>query len=323
MHSGIDSSEENYNPEEEKVFTYQVTENVERLDLWLSVQSGLSRSQVQRLIKDGYVWLDGVIKPASSSLQVGQIVEMKEPAVESLMLTPEAIPLDIIYEDSSLIMVNKQRNMVVHPSPGHLTGTLVHALLYHCKDLGSIGGTIRPGIVHRLDKDTTGMLVVAKDEATMEALSTQIRERRMERHYLALVWGGPNEDEGSIDLPIGRHPRDRQKMAVVATGRNAVTSYRVLIRDVGFSLLHIKLDTGRTHQIRVHMSHCGYPVVGDPLYQPRRNPFGLSAQALHAWKLCIDHPVTRERLCKEGALPDDFTEALHRLRFTYSLKKEN
>lgn len=292
---------------------YRVEQAGQRLDSWLAAQAGLSRSRVQKLIADGAVWVDGQTVPARFLLKQGQEVRLQLPRPQEYHLVPEDIPLDIVYEDGDIVVVNKQQGMVVHPAAGNWSGTLVHALLYHCRDMGSIAGTVRPGIVHRLDKDTSGLMVVAKNEAAMAALSEQIQQRRVERCYKALVWGGFREDEGTIELPIGRHPRERKKMAIVADGRPSRTDYRVEERFGRWTLLRLKLHTGRTHQIRVHLSRMQHPIVGDPLYGSGDNPFGLKAQALHAYRLCLKHPRSGEYLCWQSDLPEQFAKVLARL----------
>lgn len=227
---------------------------------------------------------------------------------------PEEIPLDIVYEDADLVVVNKPRGMVVHPAAGNYRGTLVNALLNHCRDLSGINRALRPGIVHRLDKDTTGLLVVAKNDTAHLDLACQIKERRVKRQYLALVHGHPPQ-EGTVDAPIGRHPVHRKKMAVEPRhGRPAVTHFRVLERYPGYALVEARLETGRTHQVRVHMAYIGHPLLGDPVYAPRRPRLGLAGQALHACTLGFRHPRTGEYLEFRAPLPRDFEEVLEHLR---------
>ena len=254
--------------------------------------------------------LDGRQPQARTSLRPGQRVSVEMPKAIPLELVPEAIPLDIIYSDSFIAVINKQRGLVVHPAAGNFSGTLVHALLHHMDDFAAIAGTVRPGIVHRLDKDTTGVMVVAKNDIAMNSLGEQIKQRSMERYYLALVWGRMREERGRIDLPIARHPRLRKRMAVQKDGREAITEYRVLAEYSRYSLLELKLQTGRTHQIRVHLSHIGHAIVGDAVYGAKPNSLGMTAQALHAARLVLNHPFSGERCTYEAALPQDFREAV-------------
>ena len=247
----------------------------------------------------------------------GDTVEITIPEPEKLNLTPENIPLDILYEDEHLIIVNKPAGMVVHPAPGHYTGTLVHALLYHCDTLAGIGGVERPGIVHRLDKDTTGAIVVAKSDRAHRDLQAQIKAKTARREYWGIVYGAFSEESGTIDLPISRHPSDRKKMAVVPLekGREAVTHWRVLERIGNYSLMQFLLQTGRTHQIRVHCTHLGHPLLGDNIYGSNRSlKVNLSGQALHARQLSLTHPVTGELIQAIAPLPAEFTKLLQVLR---------
>lgn len=250
---------------------------------------------------------------AAHRLRAGERVRIVVPPPEPATLVPQPLPLAIVYEDADLLVIDKPAGLAVHPGAGHRTGTLVHAVLAHCPDLPGIGGTQRPGIVHRLDKDTSGLLVVAKTEAALRALQAQIRARQMRREYLALVWGRL-EGEATIDAPIGRDPRHRTRMAVTPRGRRAVTGYRALETFARVTLLALRLDTGRTHQIRVHCASIGHPVVGDPTYGRRPNPWGLGRQALHAARLAFDHPSGGGPLAFTSPLPPDFAGALARLR---------
>jgi len=227
---------------------------------------------------------------------------------------PEEMDLDIYYEDRDVLVVNKPKGMVVHPAPGHSSGTLVNGLMAHCKDLSGINGVLRPGIVHRLDKDTSGLLVVAKNDESHLSLASQIKNRSVKREYQALVHGNVHLDQGTIDAPIARHPIHRKRMAVVDGGRRAVTHYTVIERFGDYSLLHLQLETGRTHQIRVHLSHANHPVVGDPVYGPKHAHFGLSGQLLHAWKLTFAHPATHQTMTFEASLPRHFQIVLNKLR---------
>ncbi|TDA65716.1 MAG: RluA family pseudouridine synthase [Clostridia bacterium] len=286
-----------------------------RLDLFLSRQlDQVSRSYLQDLIQSGQVTRNGRPAKASSRLKPRDQVVVFLPEPEPIRIEPEAIPLDILFEDTDLLVVNKPQGLVVHPAPGHNHGTLVHALLYHCRDLAGIRGSLRPGIVHRLDKETSGLLVVAKTDMAMQGLIGQIKERRVRRHYLALVHGQLDPEAGRIEAPIGRSPRDRKKMAVVETGRPAVTWYHVLERYTGFCLVEARLETGRTHQIRVHLASKGHPVAGDPVYGPRHPAFDLRGQALHAWYLALEHPRTGAPLEFTAPLPAYFREVLEKLR---------
>lgn len=289
----------------------------DRLDRWLSQQMPLSRSRLQALIAAGQVTLNGQTASKRQTLQGGDRIVVQVPPAQPLALRPEAIPLDILYEDAALIVINKAAGMVVHPAPGHPTGTLVNALLHHCPDLEGIGGVERPGIVHRLDKDTTGAIVVAKTEAAMQHLQAQIQAKTARREYLAVVHGAPNATEGRVCQPIGRHPGDRQRMAVVPLekGRYALTHWQVKERLGPYSLLQFQLETGRTHQIRVHSAYMGHPIVGDPVYSSGRLPgVNLPGQALHAWRLCLTHPVTAAAIEATAPLPAALSTLLTVLR---------
>jgi len=310
-----------------------------RVDAFLASRRdlGLSRSHVQRLIADGLVTVDGEAVKASYRVEPGDRVRVEVPLPEPLEAEPEEIPLDIVYEDEHLVVVNKARGMVVHPAPGHYRGTLVNALLAHCDRLSGIAGVCRPGIVHRLDRDTSGVMVVAKTDLAHRSLAEQIKSRTAHRRYLALVHGDVAADEGTIESRIGRDPVNRKKMAVLREGgREAVTHYRTLERFTDFTLVECALRTGRTHQIRVHMSHIGHPVAGDPVYGPRRPtrfrremaqamavesdepyPAGIAAlegQALHAYRLSFRHPATGEAVEFEAQMPRDMRRALEELR---------
>lgn len=297
----------------------------ERLDRFLALQldSGLTRTRAQALIRAGYVTVNGrEVRPATT-VNPGQVVQAQLPPQRShdLQLLPEDIPLDIRYEDDDVLVVNKARGMVVHPAPGHSSGTLVNALLAHTTHLSQVAGPTRPGIVHRLDRQTTGLMVVAKNDEAHRHLTNQLRTREMERFYLALVHRVPPTKEGIIDVPIGRHPTHRQRMAAVPVGgRSALTMFKVLevYRDVpaygDLSLLEVQLHSGRTHQIRVHLSHIEHPIAGDPVYGQRRTVQELSAQALHAYRLRFRHPRSDERIPVSAPLPQDFAHFLTRLR---------
>lgn len=287
----------------------------QRLDVALSSseQFGRSRSFAQTMIDRGLVLLNGRPPKASARIHQGDIIDFQIPPAEPMAAEPESIPLDVAYEDADIIVINKPRGMVVHPAAGNRSGTLVNALLARCPDLGAIADRVRPGIVHRLDKDTTGLLVVAKNEVALKDLQEQIKARRAKRTYLALVWGRPPA-RGAVDAPIGRDPSNRKRMAVVASGRPARTTYEVVERFDKHSLLRVTLDTGRTHQIRVHMSHIGHPVAGDPVYGHRKRELDIGGQALHAAELRIEHPATHVPLVFSAPLPADFDAVLAELR---------
>jgi 23S rRNA pseudouridine1911/1915/1917 synthase len=290
-----------------------------RLDQFLQARlEGFSRARCQALVEEGHVRVND--KPPSKAglkLKAGDRVRVALPAVEPSQVTPEAIPLDVVYEDEALLVVNKPQGMVVHPAPGTPSGTLVNALLHHCRDLSGIGGVARPGIVHRLDKDTSGLLVVAKHDRAHQALQKQIAAKTALRQYWAVVRGHMPEPEGRIEAPIARHPVQRQKMAVVPGGRHAATRWKVLEAYKGFALLELTLETGRTHQIRVHLAHLGHPVVGDPVYGgDLKLPVKLAGQALHARRLAFDHPDSGARLTLEAEPPENFLKLLNYLRQT-------
>jgi 23S rRNA pseudouridine1911/1915/1917 synthase len=290
-----------------------------RLDRWLvSQRPEQSRARVQKFIDAGCVRVNGRTGRAKTPLRPGDTVELWMPPPEPLpYLVPQNLPLDVLYEDSHLIVLNKPAGLTVHPAPGNKDGTLVNALLHHCPDLPGIGGELRPGIVHRLDKDTTGCIVVAKSQEALVRLQAQIQKRVASREYLAVVHGQPSADTGTIVGAIGRHPVDRKKYAVVHddTGRHARTHWQVIERLGDHALLRFKLDTGRTHQIRVHCAHIGHPIVGDPVYsRARRLPVELPGQALHAVQLGLNHPISGERMILEAPLPAPFHKLLATLR---------
>jgi 23S rRNA pseudouridine1911/1915/1917 synthase len=290
-----------------------------RLDVWLSEQlPDFSRSRWQKLIAQGQIRVaDRVCTDKKYKLKSGDRVWISVPPPDLLDLVPETIPLDLLYEDEHLLIVNKPAGMVVHPSAGHSTGTLVHALLSHCP-LSSIGGIQRPGIVHRLDKDTTGAMVVAKTDFAHQHLQQQLQAKTARREYLGVVYGTPKTDRGTIDLPVGRHPVDRQKNAIVPLdrgGRAAVTHWQIEERLPSFSLLKFRLETGRTHQIRVHTTQMGHPIVGDPVYGSGRSiGVNLPGQALHAWQLELIHPLTGELVSVTAPIPTYFLTLLQVLR---------
>ncbi len=291
----------------------------ERLDRWLAAQMpDLSRSRLQKLIEQGQVRVNQqVCTAAKQPIRAGDQIEVTIPPAQPLDLQPEAIPLNVLYEDDQLLVINKPVGLVVHPAPGHEDGTLVNALLAHC-ELAGIGGVQRPGIVHRLDKDTSGALAIAKTDLAHQHLQAQFKTKTARRDYLAIVYGAPAEASGSIDAPIGRHLSDRKKMAVVPEtkgGRRAVTHWRVAERLGNYTLVQFQLETGRTHQIRVHSAHIGHPVVGDPVYSAGRSVgVNLPGQALHAWKLRLLHPVTAAWIETEAPLPAHFLKLLEILR---------
>lgn len=286
-----------------------------RLDVFLAGRFGqFTRSRIKTLIEDGLVKVNGRLAKAGLKLSAGDAVELDVPEPREAAAKPEEIPLDIVYEDSSLLVINKSRGLVVHPAAGNETGTLVNALLNHCADLSGIAGVLKPGIVHRLDKDTTGLLVVAKNDRAHLSLSKQIAEKSAKRIYLALVEGNVAEDRGRVDAPLGRSRADRKKIAVIKEGRQAATEYFVLERFGDCTLVECHLETGRTHQIRVHMKHIGHPVAGDPVYGIRKQRFNVDGQLLHAARLEFTHPETGGRMAFSAPLPEDFERVLEGLR---------
>ena len=291
-----------------------------RLDLYVSEVGKLTRSSAQLLIEDGYVLVNGKCEPKNYRLRQGDDVIIDEPEPKELEVAPENIPLNIVYEDSDIIVINKPSGMVVHPANGNESGTLVNALLYHCKDsLSGINGVIRPGIVHRIDKDTSGLLVVAKNDEAHVFLSSLLKDHGIKRVYHAIVTGHFKENSGTVDAPIARHPVDRKKMAVVKGGKDAITHYEVICEYPSFTYAKMVLETGRTHQIRVHMSHIGHPIIGDTVYGGGKTNFEkanaslLDGQILHAKVLSFPHPRTREIMTFECELPDNFKRLLERL----------
>ncbi|HJH33752.1 MAG TPA: RluA family pseudouridine synthase [Ligilactobacillus aviarius] len=291
---------------------YVITDQTGRIDKVLtSLEPEITRSQLKNLINDGHVTVNGQAVKPKYKVQAGDKISLVKPEPQSLELTPENIPLDIVYEDDDMIVVNKPQGMVVHPAPGHPDHTLVNALLYH-SPLSTINGTFRPGIVHRIDKDTSGLLMVAKNDLAHQSLAEQLRNKTNKREYLALVYGQIKEDEGTIDAPLGRNPQDRKKQAVVKSGRHAVTHFKVVKRYDNFTLVKCILETGRTHQIRVHMKYIGHPLVGDPLYGPRK-VIGKNGQFLHAALLGFKHPRTGEEMVFEAPLPENFQKMLDKL----------
>lgn len=299
----------------------EVPENFEgeRIDKFLSVLlEDSSRNAIQKLIENGKVLVNGAIVNKKYKVSTDDEIKMLPSELKPLDAEPENIPLDIVYEDEHLLVVNKPRGMVVHPAPGNYSGTLVNALLYHCKDsLSGINGILRPGIVHRIDKDTSGLLIVAKTDKAHLGLAEQIKEHSFTREYNAVIVGHLKEQEGTINAPIGRNPKDRKKMCVTQTNsKNAVTHYNTIQDYEGYSHISLKLETGRTHQIRVHMAHLGHAVAGDYVYGNDKKSAYLNGQCLHAIKIGFVHPITQEYLEFTSELPDYFTEFLNKLKHT-------
>jgi 23S rRNA pseudouridine1911/1915/1917 synthase len=286
----------------------------DRIDKAVSMlDSEWSRTQVQQWIKEGHLLVNGSPVKSNYKCSINDKIEIFIPDPEVLDVLPEEMDLDIYYEDKDVLVVNKPRGMVVHPAPGHLTGTLVNGLMAHCKDLSGINGVLRPGIVHRIDKDTSGLLMVAKNDMAHESLVNQLVEKTVTRKYKAIVHGVIPHDFGTIDAPLGRDPKDRQSMTVVDDGKHAVTHFHVLERFNAFTLVECQLETGRTHQIRVHMKYIGYPLAGDPKYGPKKT-LEIDGQALHAGVLGFTHPRSGEYLEFEAPLPEDFKQLLDQLR---------
>ena len=284
-----------------------------RIDKYLAEQlPDITRSYLQKLLKDGSVQMNGKPVKASTKTAAGALIALTIPEPEEPEILPEDIPLDILYEDSDVILINKPKDMVVHPAAGHYSGTLVNALMYHCgRDLSGINGVLRPGIVHRIDKDTTGSVIACKNDKAHRCIAEQLKEHSINRRYRAICFGELNQEEGTIDQPIGRHPNDRKKMAVNhQNGKRAVTHYRVLQRFQGYTYIECVLETGRTHQIRVHMASIGHPLLGDEVYSNRKSPFKLQGQTLHAKTLGFIHPTTGEYLEIDAPLPEYFEHLL-------------
>lgn len=290
-----------------------------RLDSFLTGHlPELSRSQIKALIESGRVTVDGSPGKPATRVHRGQRIDVDIPAATAPVVAPEPMSLDVIYEDSEVVVVNKPAGLTVHPGAGRAGGTLVNAILARIPDLAGVGDALRPGIVHRLDKDTSGLLVIAKTPRALASLQEQVASRRVTRRYLALVHGTIPHEQGTIDAPIGRHPRHRTKMAVVPGGREAITRYRVIERFARHTLVEAQLVTGRTHQIRVHFAHIGHPVAGDQAYARRRDDLQIGRQALHAFRLQFNHPASGEAIMFEAPLPPDLERALARLRATES-----
>ena len=288
----------------------------QRLDAFLaSSLDGLTRSQATRLIESGEVAVNGRAVSKSYKLASGEDIAVTLPEPEPVEAVPQDIPLDVVYEDADVIVVNKPSGMVVHPAPGHPDGTLVNALLYHCAGtLSGIGGALRPGIVHRIDRDTSGLIIAAKNDAAHQYLSAQLADHTLARTYECIVVGKLREDRGTVDAPIARHPTDRKRMAVVAGGREAVTHWEVIARYPGYTHVRCRLETGRTHQIRVHMAYIGHPILGDTVYGAKKEVPGLTGQCLHAVGLRFLHPRTHEVMELSCPLPEEFTRMLQKIR---------
>lgn len=287
-----------------------------RLDSYITKKlNDLSRANIQRLIEDGNILVNSAKQKISYKVNSGDKIEITIPEPKKIDLKPQDIKVEIVYEDNDIIVVNKPKGLVVHPAVGNPDGTLVNAIMNICKDsLSGIGGEVRPGIVHRLDKDTTGLLIVAKNDKAHINLSEQIKNREVKKIYIALVRGNIPENEATINMPIGRSTKDRKKMAVVKNGKEAVTHFKVIDRFKNYTLLEIKIDTGRTHQIRVHMAEIGYPVVGDMVYSNGKNEFGVEGQMLHAKSLDFKHPITGKNMHLEAELPKYFKDIIDKLK---------
>ena len=295
---------------------YKVQDENERLDVYISKQNDkYSRAIIQKMIADGKVLVNGKKTKNSYKVSSGDVVTIEQPEMkECLSLKPQKMDLDVIYEDDDILIINKEKGMVVHPGNGNPDGTLANAVMERCKgSLSGIGGVIRPGIVHRIDKDTSGLVIVAKCDNAHLAISKQIQERTVTKTYIALVRGNIKENEATINMPIGRSMQDRKKMAVTKKGKEAITHFKVLKRYDGFCLLELKIETGRTHQIRVHLAEIGHPIVGDMVYSNGKNPFGVKGQMLHAAKLEFVHPTTHQKVTYEAPLPKYFIDVLETL----------
>ena len=290
-------------------------QEVDRLDKIVSkLEEKLSREAIQRMIKNGKILVNGKLQKPSYKTTVDDVITIEEELPQEIDLKPQEMPLDIIYEDNDILIINKEKGIVVHPGNGNIDGTLANAVMALCKgSLSGIGGKIRPGIVHRIDKDTSGLIIIAKNDKAHINLSKQIQNREVKKTYIALVRGNVKENEATINMPIGRSTKDRKKMAVTKTGKEAITHFKVLKRYLEYTLLEVNIETGRTHQIRVHLSQIGYPIVGDEVYSNGKNPFNVKGQMLHAAKLTFKHPTTNKEVTFEAPLPKYFIEVLERL----------
>lgn len=299
-----------------KEYIVSQEEKGKRLDTYISsVDTDITRTSAQRLIEDGNILVNGKNAKVSYKIQENDKISVEIPKPKQIELKAQDIPIEIIYEDSDIIVVNKPKGMVVHPANGNPDGTLVNAIMAICKDsLSGIGGEIRPGIVHRIDKDTSGLLIVAKNDNAHVKMSEQIKNHEVKKTYIALVRGVLKKNEATIDMPIGRSTSDRKKMAVNKNGKNAITHIKVLKRFDKYTLLQVNIETGRTHQIRVHLSHIGYPIVGDYTYSNGKNEFDVVGQCLHAQKLEFKHPITQKDMCLEAELPQYFKDILDKLK---------
>lgn len=296
-------------------FIIEPEDSGERIDTFLGKAiENVSRSYIQKLIKEGNVQIDGkVLTKKNVRLEEDMEVTINVPEPEILKVEAEDIPIEIVYEDECLMIVNKPQGMVVHPAPGNYTGTLVNAIMYHADHLSSINGVIRPGIVHRIDKDTSGVLMIAKDNQAHNSLAAQLKEKTTKRVYVAIVYGKMGKDEGTISAPIARHPKDRLRMAVVQGGKDAVTHYKVIKRFKNYTMVELRLETGRTHQIRVHMTHIGHPLLGDPVYGNAKGKIKYEGQMLHAKLLGFDHPRTGEYMEFDSELPEYFQSIIKKI----------
>ena len=302
-----------------KEIIVEQSEEKNRLDSYIASKDlELSRSMIKKLLEDGKITVNGEITKASYKVQLNDKIEIDIEKPKEVKLEAQEIPLDVIYEDNDILVVNKQKGLVVHPGNGNLDGTLANAVMAHCKDsLSGIGGELRPVIVHRLDKDTSGLLIIAKNDKAHIKMSEQIKDRKVKKTYIALVRGIISENEATINMPIGRSTKDRKKMAVTKNGKEAITHFKVLNRfttnKASYTLLEVKIDTGRTHQIRVHMAEIGHPVIGDTVYSNGKNEFGVVGQCLHAKKLEFTHPITEKEMNLEAPLPEYFEKIIEEL----------
>ena len=290
-------------------------EEIGRLDKIVSnLETNLSREAVQRMIKNGKILVNGKQEKPSYKTSIGETLTIEEEKAEEIDLKPQEMPLDVIYEDDDMLVINKEKGIVVHPGNGNPDGTLANAVMARCKGgLSGIGGKIRPGIVHRIDKDTSGLVIIAKNDKAQINLSNQIQKRKVKKTYIALVRGVIKENEATINMPIGRSTKDRKKMAVSKNGKEAITNFKVLKRFTGYTLLEVNIETGRTHQIRVHLAEIGFPIVGDIVYSNGKNPFNVEGQMLHAAKLELKHPTTQKDVTFEATLPEYFKKIVKEL----------